>query len=368
MKKLFCAVILLISIFSLHAGELVDCSRWIFQHSVWTEQYGPIALEEKMDLEKMGLVSAKVSYDASADTGDWIDEVFSADSVFVVSKPKELVAIEEQLDQEEVVAGLKDEVLEELSKIVETNQDKETESEKAVYERRLKDGSEKLTFFQYGEEVITVQTKGLDRTFVYSDKKKISRKSYDAEMRLVKKEVWNRTNSSVAVPEMVQTYEYDGGTKPVSSVVKKNSENHIICYDSNGKIVSSENYCVYKKDDKAAGRLYKESFTSWKYDENGKLVEKVSTVYEYNKIFTKVLGQFVRKEQYQYKVSDSIPDYFYYENDELRLSTVYDSEDSYVSTMLFDGGFVIESYYKNGRRSKDIYYLNGIVRRTKTYE
>ena len=73
-------------------------------------------------------------------------------------------------------------------------------------------------------------------------------------------------------------------------------------------------------------------------------------------------------EQFEYKIQDGSPDYFFYEDGKLRVSTIYSSTDSYITTMTFDGGFVVESYYENGRRKKDLLYLNGIVRSVQNYE
>ena len=75
-----------------------------------------------------------------------------------------------------------------------------------------------------------------------------------------------------------------------------------------------------------------------------------------------------KKEKYEYKIDDSTPDYYYYENDELRMKTEYATSSDYVTTTLFDGGFVIETYYENYTKKKEVFLLNGNVKRIKKYE
>lgn len=379
MKKFFAAVCFLFLIFSIWAEEkVIEIPDIKFQHqdifdaamssTAWTDRYGPVSLEEKLFSERLGLVSAAVNYDSSLDNGSWIDEIFAEDSTFVVTKPKMLEEVDETLSTLEVESEDADIELKEIEKVVEENRKEAEESPSTEISRHVKDSEERLAYFSYGEEVITVNTKDLDRTFVYSDKKKIIRKSFDAKMNLVKKETWKKSNSSDVSPETVQTFVYGEGTKPLSSTVLSSDAKTELKYNESGKIIHSENYKLYKKDDKSKGRFYKDSVTDWKYNDSGRILEKESIQYDYNKIYTTVTGKSQKKEEYQYKVSESVPDYFYYEDKVLRLSTVYSSEESYVTTMNFEGGFVIESYYENGKRLKDIYYLNGIVRRTRNYE
>ena len=104
-----------------------------------------------------------------------------------------------------------------------------------------------------------------------------------------------------------------------------------------------------------------------KYSEAGKLLEKKSEEYTYNSkkvlVFTSI-----KKEVYEYKIEDGNPDYYYYENDDLRMQTLYSSAEDYVTTMIFDDNFVVESYYQAFKRKKDLFYVNGRLRRTKVYE
>lgn len=95
---------------------------------------------------------------------------------------------------------------------------------------------------------------------------------------------------------------------------------------------------------------------------------KESTVYTYKSGNAKtVLSKETKREEYEYKVDSKTPDYFYYENGELRLKKIYTNADDYITSTYFDGGFVVESYYSNYNRIKDIFYLNGKVKRIKKY-
>ena len=82
--------------------------------------------------------------------------------------------------------------------------------------------------------------------------------------------------------------------------------------------------------------------------------------------FTQVLVTI--EEEFFYKIEDGQPDYNYYENNELKLKTEYSSVDDWISTMYFESGFVVETYYKKGKKTMDMIYMNGVLRRKKLYE
>ena len=43
-----------------------------------------------------------------------------------------------------------------------------------------------------------------------------------------------------------------------------------------------------------------------------------------------------KKDVYEYKIKDGLPDYYFFENDVLRMKTIYFESDSYITTFYFD--------------------------------
>ena len=143
-----------------------------------------------------------------------------------------------------------------------------------------------------------------------------------------------------------------------------------LTYNETGKVVASEKY-EYIPDTKAAENEQEtkksnvldkgdnyilRSKTNWKYNDEGKIIEKLFSEYEYKKVNkTKKTLTSTKKDVYEYKIKDVMPDYYYYENDVLRMKTIYSNEDSYVTTFYFDGGFVVDSVYENATHTKDIF-------------
>lgn len=346
MKKYFFSIVFCLFFFSVFAESLeLSIDRkplclWILNLPVWNEQTGPCPLGEIIYPERKGLYSSYVAYDSASDDASWIEDFFSSNELFNVSSPVDF-----------------------------SDSNKfDPEYGNNLVSRHITDSSERLSFFLWGDEVLSVNNSGLSKTVVLSDSKKIIRKQFDSQIRLIKKEIWNKGKDNSGKPETVQTFTYGTGEKPLSSEILSDTDKHILKYNESGKVLSSENYKLYKKNEKSNGRYYMESRTEWAYNDKGKIITKSSVFFEFNKIYTELKKTFYKKEVFEYKVSDSVPDYYYYEDNVLRLSTIYSGEDSYITTMNFDDGFVVESVYVDGKRKKDIYYLNGSVRRTKVYE
>lgn len=58
----------------------------------------------------------------------------------------------------------------------------------------------------------------------------------------------------------------------------------------------------------------------------------------------------------------------YYENEILRMRTVYQSENVYNETMYFDDGFTVLAYYENNVKRLEIVSINGVELRRKSFE
>ncbi len=354
------AVFLFFSAALLNAQNLnVRAWKYLLGFPVWTFEQGPVPLGEFLGFDVPEISFSYQAYDSSADDGKWISELFAAGNVFTIRPPEEY---------SELSGLLKDSEEKEIDEIAGAILKKSMETEPESEKKYLNEDNT-LSLYSYGDENLSVQRTGSGTTIVKSDGKKTIRSYYDEEMRLVRKENWD-TSGGISSSRLVdsQEFNYSDGAKPFAGTIFSENEKHEILYDQKGRIVSSKNYALFRKDEKKPGRFFLESMTEWKYSESGKILEKYSEEYSYSKNKSKILGTSSKKEVYEYKIQDGSPDYYFYENGELRVSTVYSSSDSYVTTMTFDGGFVVESYYENGRRKKDLLYLNGIVRSVQNYE
>lgn len=362
MKKIarIFAVFLFFSTALLDAQSL-KIEAWVdfLSFPVWTFEQGPVPLGEFLGFQVPEVSFSYQDYDSSADDGNWIKELFADGKVFSVRAPEEYSAISEKLKNSEE---------KEISEIAGAVFKNSTET-KAPVEKKYLNEDKSLSLYSYDDEELSVQKTDGGSTIVKSNGKKAVRSYYDDKMRLLKKENWDISGgiSSSKIMDS-QEFKYSDGAKPFASTVVSENEKHEILYDQKGRVVSSKNYTFFKKDEKKAGKFVLESKIEWKYSENGKILEKYFEEYSYDKNKSRVLGISSKKEQFEYKIQDGSPDYFFYEDGKLRVSTIYSSTDSYITTMTFDGGFVVESYYENGRRKKDLLYLNGIVRSVQNYE
>lgn len=356
----FLAVILFFSAAFLNAEDF-KLKQWteFLSLPVWTFEQGPVPLGEFLGFQLPEISFSFEDYDSSADDGEWISALFADGGIFSVRQPDEYSAVSELLENSE-----KKEIDEISAAVFSSSAKLESHLEKKyLYEDKT------LSLYSYDDENLSVQKNDSGGIIVKSDGKKTTRSYYDEKMRLVKKENWDISGgiSSSKIAEL-QEFKYSEGSKPVSSVFSSENERHEILYDKDGRVLSSKNYELFKKDDSSPGRFVLASKTEWKYSEGGKILEKYFEEYSYNKNRSKIVRTDSKKDVYQYKIQSGLPDYYFYENGKLRVSTVYSSEDSYVTTMNFDDGFVVESYFEAGRRKKDLLYLNGSVRSVQNYE
>ncbi len=328
-----------------------------FSFTVWTLEQGAITVADFLDLQEDSLSFSYTDYDSSCDDGKWIDELFLHDNIFTVKTPQNYKEISSLLDSNKEIDEIADAVLENLKK---------TENDT---EKRFLNESENLSYFSFGKEILMFEKTDSGKTISKADEKKAERCYFDTKNRLIKKENWNiKGGTKDAKITDYQEFTYGDGATPVFSTTFLENEKNQFSYDEKGRVVSFKSYELYKKDEKKAGKYILSSKTDWKYSENGKISEKASEEYSYNKLKNKITEKKTKKEVYEYKIKDSSPDYFYYEDGDLKMSTVYSSAVDYVSKMYFDGGFTVESYYENGKHKKDFLYVNGRLRNVKNYE
>ena len=317
-----------------------------------------------------GLLSAFVAYNAVEDDALWAEDLFfSGENAFVLNRPAELDEAVQELDRmrEAENGGAKGELAdesEELLQLVENNVRNDAQKKKE----------------NSGEGGIVI---------VSSFQKKMTRQYYDEKMRLVKKEYWDLSGGiSGSRKTKTELFEYGEGVFPVSAQILEESARHLLSYDANGRVCVSRNYRAVetpadsgksvsgeKTADGGGTDLEKRrqfvlvSRTEWKYTQDGSISEKYYVEYAYKDVSSSMItAKNSKREVFEYKIEGGLPDYYYYENSVLRMQTVYSGENSYMSASYFDGGFVVESYYNEGNHTKDSFYMNGTLWRSRVYE
>jgi hypothetical protein len=275
---------------------------------------------------------------------------------------------------EEEKAGEKIEELEmqppeELSKAAEESAaGKGTEGDASIQnespsERRYRDAEGRLRLFSYGIEFFSVSGSSANRVLVSSQGTKMTRKVYDDMMRLVKKESWTVGQTSAdAVKIRTEFFYYnDAEQKPFSAVAETKDTRTEFLYNEKGSVYSRTEYSI---GDDANRRL--ETRTLWKYNGDNKITEEEFTKFEYDGV--RQTGKSVRKEIYDYRISGCPPDYYYYEDDQLRMQTMYADNDEYTTTLYFDNNFTVTTVYKHGRRAKETFMKGNKIERSRNYE
>lgn len=359
----------------------------LFSCTKWTEDCRVGNLFDYYVPERAGLLSAHVAYNAADDGASWTEKLlFSDGNMFVIERPAELNEAAEKRD--EIRSSMEDGTdSEELLNLVGSNASAAESTEPSgasseaepVAVRRLRNARQMLSLYSYGAEIFSVQSGAEGGSVIVSSfQKKMTRGYYDESVRLVKKEYWDLSggvsNSAVTKTE---TFEYGDGIFPVSARIQEGNERHVLSYDENGRVNVSRNYRLLEMPSDTASsepssgkkRFVLVSRTEWKYTRDGKVSEKYFVEYVYKDASSSlVTARNSKREVFEYKIDGGLPDYYYYENSVLRMQTIYSGLNSYTSVSYFDDGFVVESYYIDGNHTKDLYYMNGTLWRSRIYE
>ncbi|MBQ5998992.1 MAG: hypothetical protein IJL70_05925 [Treponema sp.] len=353
------------SYFLQKALDFYSLTHWSFAH-------GAENLLDHMFPMYHSLLETSLSYDPYADDGNWIAQlVTGAESDFMITRPSELEEAEKELKEFSDLSDgktISDYDNENFSDYDEEEQKIPvvlTAPEPNVKEYAVRSKESRLVTYSYEDEFLNIQYGDTQRIIVRGDSKNLVRFFYDEKMRMNRKETWLYTGA-VSSSELInsQVFRYgDNSSVPMASMVLGKDYRQELKYDQNGRVVQRADYIKEKENE------YLNVRTSWIFAEDGRILEKKYETFIYKEGKKRRLQNIEsKKEKYEYKVDDSTPDYYYYENDELRMKTEYTTSSDYVTTTLFDGGFVIETYYENYTKKKEVFLLNGKVKRIKKYE
>ncbi|MBQ9495755.1 MAG: hypothetical protein IJR50_08995 [Treponema sp.] len=233
-------------------------------------------------------------------------------------------------------------------------------------ERRFRDAQGRLRFFSYDVERLAVSSHADGHVLVRFSDGAAARNYYDEHMRLVKKELWRIGSSlSESARESSEIFYYnDDDPRPFSSIMEKEDYRIETLYNENGKAISAKGFFL---DNKA--RRIPDVQTVWRYASDGKLAEQEYTRFEYGDGQKQIAtGKTTRREVYSCSAGAGAPDYAYYEDGVLRMKTEHIDDNSYVTTLYFEGGYAVVSVYSNGRKMQETISLNGTVMRSSSYE
>lgn len=298
--------------------------------------------------EKIGLIDAVLFYIPETDRGEWIDGVINE-----VEERRIASAINDLLD-DSINAPFDD-----------TLPVNDALNSVQNVEKQLIDSENRLKAYEYGNEIFIPNNIKNDKREILSVlNNKVERKFYDEKWRIIKLEKWIINGAGDYKKNIEEDYEYNSDSfNPAKKIQKKEDNKSVVVYEGD-KVIESVNYRIQNQKD------YIQNKFQWTYSDDGKILTETSWDYYYKKGNLKRLDSVFKKSQkYFYnEKEDCPPDYQYYENDVLKLKTVYISKNEYQTSLYFDESLSVTGYYQNNIHTKDVFYKNGKRIRTETYE
>ncbi len=227
-----------------------------------------------------------------------------------------------------------------------------------------------LSYFNFSDETFSFQKNPSGRVIINSDGKKSVRCYFDEKLRLEKKEIWDITDLNNSSIKKTEFYNYSADNlKPDSLEILEGKSKILEVYNSDGKVTAKKIYMEENLEDENEKKYILNEENFYLYDFDFRIVEKKTILYNYeNTGKNKKASTSVQKEVFSYEKNISVPDYFYYENGILKKSVEYKDSVNYIERIFFEDDFSVESYVSNGKRTKDLFYKNGILLRRKNYE
>ncbi len=363
----------------------------------WTRHKGVLRLADALFPEYAGVWDASLRYDAAADSGAWIDSLgLSAASFTLAVFPAD--ADTPKTDRTDEPPPESSDILSLLEKAPPPNDAPPPKAsgengelnalsilpaEKQISggEWNFTDSNRALRLHVRNDEAFAVQKTESGRTAVRADNKRAVRSRYDDSMRLIARETWDFSKGAdAAFIAKSERYDYGDGTKLRSAVILEDSARTETTYDAEGRAVRTDFFQPEKDKTPAdatppadgAAAPKKEALlqntTRFIYNAEGKIAEKQQEKYHYKDGALLANETENIRDVFEYKTPDAEPNHFYYENGILRMKTIYTGVDTYIASMYFDGGYSSEIHYEEGQRTKDLFFLNGTLLRSKTHE
>ncbi len=293
-----------------------------------------------------------------------VDDAFSAESLL------------ESCGDDEIPPNIAEELLGQLD----NRADPGIDGAGIIAAEQFTDSGGRLRRLVYGDEHFSVRADDGGRTVTDSADGLIVRRHFDGGDRLTVRERFRIGAASRDLTLLsAQAYAYhDGATLPyqVTEEITEDSRRTVTDYDENGFAVRRE-FSHYEQpapgDERHADgqqRLVQDKKIVWGYDDERRLVAEETTTYSYGRTATgreKVETDVIKKFYAYDGLGGAKPDISYFENEKLRMRTVYESENVYNEMMYFDGGFMVQVRYENGSKVREIVSVDGTELRRRTF-
>ena len=239
-------------------------------------------------------------------------------------------------------------------------------SESDAIDRFSRDAEGKLKAFAFDAERFTLSDINGESVTVNAYGEKAVRKTYDALMRLVRRDVWKiASTAKESVRESSETFYYNADrTYPASSAAESEGRRSETLYNDEGRAISFAEFFV----DESGARIPDTKMTR-RYTDGNKIIEEEKSRWEYaDEKKTRLSAIRVQKKTYDYAAGGENPNYCFYEDGKLRIKTIYAQNDTYVTTLYFDEGYTVISEYAAGEKIRETIKNGDRVLRTKKYD
>ncbi len=240
-------------------------------------------------------------------------------------------------------------------------------SEGEIKEKNLSSSNGALRHYTFGSENLVQSKNGSSIILTDEAEGLVRRKTFTADYKILKYEEFSSGETAKELTcNLKRDYYHDDEGKLVQTVEEKLTENIKIIQDFNEK-----NQLVRKRISHTTdGKSYDDSDTSFEYDENG----NETCIYGKNWYWEKDRSNRYHaktatyKKVWNYSKFSETPDYEYYENDLIRMRSVYVSEKVYNETMYFDNDLSVETTYEDGIKTLERILLRGKEQRRTVFE
>ena len=326
---------------------------------------------EKPFPAQYGLIDSSDFYDASADDAAWVDScIIQVEEERIAAQLQTMEASLEENEEQFLDMPLEQSPEEALEEDIEQSPESSNVIISNEESSDVRDKNKKLSFSEFQKEKFLVTDKAGKKVLIYAADSNVLRRFYNENYKLEKEEYWNIKNADNAEILKTLLYEYDDEGKLSVKKQIENSMLDIYKYAKNGLITSKDTYKIVEDKDNNKEKNIITSSISKAYNEKNELISELSVAYSYtDETFETLKYKSEQKYLYTYNQEDIPPDFMYYEDGMLKMHNKYANEKGrYTSQIYFDERYSVKTYYENNMKVREVFFLDGAVRREKTYE
>lgn len=242
-----------------------------------------------------------------------------------------------------------------------------SQTNEEITETSLATAEGTLRHFSYGVENLTKSRNCQNIVLTDEADGLVRRRTYSPDNMILKYEEFNTGDKAKDLTEKCRKeFFYDDENKLVQTVEEIFIDKAKVILDFNEKNKVSRRRQSHTIDEKN----YNDSDVTFEYDENGNEVSVSGQNWYWEKDRSgryKAKSASYRKTWDYSKFSDK-PDYEYFENNSIRMRTVYVSEKVYNETMYFDNDISVETTYEDGVKILERILLKGKEQRRTVFE